>query len=62
MLLEQNIKGEHCAISVYKAMIDESKDGDPVTQYGPANSQDEVEHEDLQSLKEDLEMMLSNKL
>ena len=64
VLLEQNIKGEQCAISVYKAMMDETKDGDPVT-YNMALQilQDEVEHEeDLQSLKEDLEMMLSNKL
>jgi len=61
-LLHQNIKGEQCAISVYKAMMDATREGDPVT-YNMALQilQDEVEHEeDLQSLKEDLEMMLSS--
>ncbi len=60
-LLLQNIKGEQCAISVYKAMMDATQEGDPVT-YNMALQilQDEVEHEeDLQSLKEDLELLLS---
>ncbi|HEX71970.1 MAG TPA: ferritin [Candidatus Hydrogenedentes bacterium] len=59
-LLEQNVKGEQCAISVYKAMIELTKDADPVT-YNMALQilQDEVEHEeDLQALVEDLQLML----
>jgi len=61
MLLEQNIHGEQCAISVYKALMDATQTGDPVT-YNMALQilQDEVEHEeDLQSLKEDLELLLA---
>ncbi len=59
-LLEQNIKGEQCAISVYKRLMDITKDTDPVT-YNMVLSilQDEVEHEeDLQSLLEDYELMV----
>lgn len=59
-ILEQNVKGEQCAISVYHAMIEEVGMKDPVT-YNMAVQilQDEVEHEeDLQSLLEDLDMML----
>ena len=59
-LLEQNVKGEQCAISVYKAMIELTKDADPVT-YNMALQilQDEVEHEeDLQALVEDIQLML----
>ncbi len=62
-LLTQNIKGEQCAISVYKAMMDATREGDPIT-YNLALQilEDEVEHEeDLQALKEDLEMMLSRR-
>ena len=50
-LLSQNIKGEQCAISVYKNLIDITKDKDPVT-YNMVLQilQDEVEHEeDLQA-------------
>jgi bacterioferritin len=60
MILGQNIKGEQCAISVYNALIQEIGMKDPVT-YNMAVQilQDEVQHEeDLQSLMEDLEMML----
>ena len=60
-LLAQNIKGEQCAISVYNAMLAQTKDVDPVT-YNMALQilQDEVEHEeDLQALQEDLELMVS---
>jgi bacterioferritin len=63
VLLEQNIKGERCAISVYNKMLAETQHDDPVT-YNLALQilQDEVEHEeDLQSLQEDLELMLSRK-
>ena len=59
-ILEQNIKGEQCAISVYHKMIEEVGMKDPVT-YNMAVQilQDEVEHEeDLQSLLEDLTIML----
>lgn len=59
VLLDQNIAGEQCAISTYKALMDATKDKDMVT-YNMALTilTQEVEHEeDLQSLKEDLEMM-----
>ncbi len=60
-LLMQNIKGEQCAISVYKSLVDLTADKDPVT-YNIVLQilQDEVEHEeDLQSLEEDLSDFLS---
>ena len=56
-ILEQNIKGEQCAIDTYKKISDFTKDKDPIT-YEIALSimKDEVEHEDdLQALAEDLE-------
>jgi bacterioferritin len=59
-LLEQNIKGEQCAIAVYSRLIEVTKDKDPVT-YNLALQilQDEVMHEeDLQSLQEDIRLML----
>ncbi len=62
-ILEQNIKGEQCAISVYHSLIEEVGMKDPVT-YNMAVQilEDEVEHEeDLQSLQEDLEMMLGKR-
>jgi len=61
-LLEQNVKGEQCAIAVYNAMLKETRDVDPVT-YNMAVQilQDEVMHEeDLQALQEDIELMLSD--
>jgi bacterioferritin len=62
-ILEQNIKGEQCAISVYHALIEEVGMKDPVTYNIVVQIlQDEVEHEeDLQALLEDLEMMLSRR-
>jgi len=60
VLLDQNIAGEQCAISTYKALMDATKDKDMVT-YNMALTilEQEVEHEeDLQSLKEDLELMV----
>jgi len=60
VLLAQNIAGEQCAISVYKNLMDVTKDKDMVT-YNLALTilQQEVEHEeDLQSLQEDLELMI----
>lgn len=61
VLLDQNIAGEQCAISSYKALMDATKDKDMVT-YNMALTilQQEVEHEeDLQSLREDIELMVT---
>lgn len=61
-ILDQNIKGEQCAINVYQKIMDITKDKDMVT-YDLAFRilQDEVEHEeDLQALAEDFELMLKN--
>ena len=60
VLLDQNIAGEQCAISTYKALMDTTHDKDMVT-YNMALTilEQEVEHEeDLQSLKEDLVLMV----
>lgn len=60
VLLDQNIAGEQCAISTYKSLMDATKDKDMVT-YNLALTilEQEVEHEeDLQSLQEDLELMV----
>lgn len=62
-VLDQNIKGEQCAIKVYSNLLDLTREGDPVT-YNIILQilSDEVEHEeDLSSLKEDLELMLENR-
>jgi len=59
-ILEQNIKGEQCAINVYNDIIKEVSQKDHVT-YNLALQilEDEVEHEeDLQSLLEDISVML----
>jgi bacterioferritin len=61
-VIEQNIKGEQCAITVYQNMLDFTKEKDPIT-YNLALQilEDEVDHEeDLQSLLEDLTLMLEN--
>jgi bacterioferritin len=61
-ILEQNIKGEQCAIGVYEKLMKLTKDADPVT-YNIALQiiTQEVEHEeDLQSLLEDLKMMFKH--
>jgi bacterioferritin len=63
VLLEQNIAGEQCAISSYKNLMDITKDKDMVT-YNLALTilQQEVEHEeDLQSLQEDLQLMVNRR-
>ncbi|MDK9700245.1 MAG: ferritin-like domain-containing protein [bacterium] len=60
VLLDQNIAGEQCAISTYKALMDATKDKDMIT-YNLALTilEQEVEHEeDLQGLREDLDMMV----
>jgi bacterioferritin len=61
-ILDQNIRGEQCAITVYNGIVEEIGLKDPVT-YNIAVQilQDEVEHEeDLQSLREDLSAMLKH--
>lgn len=60
-VLEQNIKGEQCAIDVYNRLLQTVKEKDPIT-YDIVLEimKDEVEHEDdLQSLVEDLQGMFS---
>jgi bacterioferritin len=62
-VLNQNIKGEQCAIRVYSEMLDLTRTGDPVT-YNIILQilSQEVEHEeDLTALKEDLVLMLERK-
>lgn len=59
-LLEQNIKGEQCAISVYQKLLDITREKDPVT-YNMVLTilAQEVEHEeDLQALLEDYELLV----
>jgi bacterioferritin len=61
VLLDQNIAGEQCAISTYKALMDATQGKDMVT-YNLALQilEQEVEHEeDLQSLKEDLDLLVA---
>lgn len=61
VVLDQNIKGEQCAIRTYNAMLDITREGDPVT-YNMILTilSQEVEHEeDLSALKEDLQLMLA---
>lgn len=61
VILDENIAGEQCAITTYTQLMDVTKDKDMVT-YNMALTilEDEIEHEeDLQSLKEDLELMVS---
>jgi len=56
-VLDQNIKGEQCAIQVYSQLLELTNEKDPIT-YNIVLQilTDEVEHEeDLQALKEDLE-------
>jgi bacterioferritin len=62
-VLEQNIKGEQCAIKSYNALLKKTRDKDPVT-YNIVLGilQMEVEHEeDLQALLEDINVMMKNK-
>lgn len=59
-VLQQNVKGERCAIGLYKRLLDATQGKDPVT-YNIVLQilQDEVQHEeDLQALAEDLDLML----
>lgn len=59
-ILQQNIKGEQCAITTYKNLVNLTNGKDPVTNNIVLQIlQDEVEHEeDLQAQMEDLETML----
>jgi bacterioferritin len=59
VLLEQNIKGEQCAIEAYQQLVELTKDADPVT-YEIVLSilADEIKHEeDLQAIAEDMQLM-----
>ncbi|MDY7075728.1 MAG: ferritin-like domain-containing protein [Chloroflexota bacterium] len=58
-LLEQNIKGEQCAIETYQQLVELTKDADPVTyEMALAIMADEIEHEeDLQAIAEDIQLM-----
>ena len=61
ILLDQNIKGEQCAIDTYKKLLEQTQKGDPVT-YNLVLQilSDEVAHEeDLQALKEDLDLLVA---
>jgi len=60
VILDQNIRGEQCAIKTYSKMLDITREADPVT-YNIILTiiSQEVEHEeDLAALKDDLELML----
>ncbi len=55
-IVKQNIKGERCAINVYKKLADFTKDKDPIT-YNMILEilKDEVQHEDdLENILEDM--------
>ena len=58
-LIEQNIKGEQCAIDVYQKLSSMLKDKDPITyQMVLEILEDEIEHEeDLEALEEDMELI-----
>ncbi len=63
VILDQNIKGEQCAIKTYSELLDITREADPVT-YNMVLTilSQEVEHEeDLTALKEDLELMLEKR-
>ena len=59
VVLKQNIKGEQCAIDVYKKLLERVKDKDPITYAMILNIlEDEVEHEeDLEAILEDMKSM-----
>jgi bacterioferritin len=63
VILKQNIKGERCAITYYNELLQKTRDKDMVT-YNMVLTilEQEVEHEeDLESLQEDLEMLVTRK-
>ncbi len=55
-ILKQNIKGEQCAIEVYRKLAEAAKESDVVTRYLAFKIMtDEIEHEeDLEALLEDM--------
>jgi bacterioferritin len=57
-LLDQNIKGERCAIYAYEELLEFTKDKDPITYDMILGIQkEEIEHEeDLESLVKDIEL------
>jgi bacterioferritin len=61
VILNQNIKGEQCAIGYYNELLKMTRDKDMVTHNMVLTIlEQEVEHEeDLQSLLEDLELMVT---
>ena len=63
VLIEQNIKGEQCAIDVYQELAALTRDTDPITyEIVLQILTDEVEHEeDLQALEEDIQLMKERK-
>jgi bacterioferritin len=58
-VVEQNLKGERCAIDVYDKMLTTIKDKDPVNYNMIVDIQeDELEHEeDLETILKDIELM-----
>jgi bacterioferritin len=58
-VVEQNVKGEQCAIDVYKRLLDTTRDKDEVTSKIVLEIlDDEVEHEaDLQTILEDIDIL-----
>lgn len=63
VILDQNIKGEQCAIEVYDRLVKFTREIDPVT-YDIVRSilKDEIGHEEeLQAIVEDIELMKSRK-
>ena len=63
VVLDQNIKGEQCAIRVYNKLLDLTREADPIT-YNIVLQilTDEVEHEeDLVALKEDFDLMVEHR-
>jgi bacterioferritin len=62
-LIDQNIRGEQCAIAVYYKLLEFVKDKDPIT-FNMIRKilEDELDHEqDLEDLKRDLEMCCKKK-
>jgi bacterioferritin len=58
-VLEQNVRGERCAIGVYQDLAQTLRDDDSVTSHMVLEIlEDEVEHEeDLEAILEDMQMM-----
>jgi bacterioferritin len=63
VILDQNIKGEQCAIRIYNRLLNLTREADPIT-YNIVLQilTDEVEHEeDLVALKEDFNLMFERR-